>query len=183
MEISGAGSKLNLVQGNYIGTNAAGNVDLGNRLKGVLISGASDNTIGGTAAARNVISGNGGNGVEISGAGSTLNRVQCNYIGTDVTGTADLGNDGGGIFISSSGAFNVVGGTLTGEGNLISGNAASGVTITLTDNVLVHGNYIGTNAAGTAALPNSGVGGLSLFTSKFTIIGGSRQRSGQPHLR
>ena len=52
----------NLVQGNYIGTNAAGDADLGNGRDGVYLITTSGNTIGGaTAGAGNVISGNGFN--------------------------------------------------------------------------------------------------------------------------
>ena len=49
------------VQGNFIGTNAAGTAALGNGAGGIDInSGATGNTIGGTAAgAANVIAGNG----------------------------------------------------------------------------------------------------------------------------
>src|SRR5262245_6866446 len=57
-----------VIQGNFIGTNAAGTV-LANGGSGVLISGVGNNTVGGTtAAARNVISGNSGAGVTITGA-------------------------------------------------------------------------------------------------------------------
>jgi CSLREA domain-containing protein len=49
----------NLVEGNFIGTDAAGTVDLGNLGSGIRVDRAPDNTIGGTLpAARNVISGN-----------------------------------------------------------------------------------------------------------------------------
>ena len=54
---SGSG---NTVEGNYIGTDVTGTVDLGNH-RGVYLSGTTDNTIGGTeVGARNVISGNEG---------------------------------------------------------------------------------------------------------------------------
>src|SRR5262249_10118711 len=59
------GADDNVVQGNYIGTNAAGTGALANGNNGVfLTNGAADNLIGGTAdGARNVISGNVGNGI------------------------------------------------------------------------------------------------------------------------
>jgi len=61
-----AGSS-NLVEGNWIGVNSTGKSALGNSLDGVVIDGASSNTIGGTSAgARNVISGNLGQGVSIA---------------------------------------------------------------------------------------------------------------------
>ena len=55
------GSSDNLVEGNLIGTNAAGTAAVGNGDSGVLIDGGSaNNTIGGTAiGAGNMISGNG----------------------------------------------------------------------------------------------------------------------------
>ena len=41
----------------------------------------------------NVISGNGGNGISLYRADE--NRIAMNFIGTDVTGTLDLGQRGG----------------------------------------------------------------------------------------
>jgi CSLREA domain-containing protein len=63
------------VEGNYIGTTAAGTGDLGNLFNGVHITGGS-NTIGGRSAdARNVISGNGESGVVVSSEVATENRI------------------------------------------------------------------------------------------------------------
>ena len=76
-----------------------GTTALGNGSDGVRIW-SSGNTVGGTAAgAGNVISGNGTHGVHIIGP---RNLVQGNRIGTDVTGTRALGNDSGGVDISTS---------------------------------------------------------------------------------
>jgi hypothetical protein len=101
VKIEGFGATLNKVQGNYIGTTADGNAELGNFCEGVFINGASNNTIGGLASgAGNVISGNNCNGTRISFVGATDNNVQGNYIGTDKNGTADLGNSHYGVFIS-----------------------------------------------------------------------------------
>lgn len=72
--IFGAEATGNLVQGNFLGTNVDGTLDLGNARSGVIIEAASDNLVGGTTAgARNVISGN-EYGVSIV-AGSTGNQV------------------------------------------------------------------------------------------------------------
>ncbi len=77
----------NQVEGNFIGMDATGTTPLAN-VDGVLIDGVPGNKIGGmVAAARNVISGNGLRGVDIQNAGATMNQVQGNFIGTDVTGT------------------------------------------------------------------------------------------------
>src|SRR6185369_13259017 len=96
------------IQGNLIGTNAAGTAAVGNGSTGVRVVGGAGTptTIGGTAAgARNVISGN-GEGVGI-GAGSGA-VVAGNYIGTDAAGTGDVGNAGYGVSVTSSG--NTIGG-------------------------------------------------------------------------
>src|SRR6185503_12505247 len=85
-------SSNNLIEGNFIGTNATGTNSLGNAVGvRVISSGAANNTIGGTtAAARNVIS---GNGYGVFAAFNPLGtKVQGNYIGTNAAGTAVLAN-------------------------------------------------------------------------------------------
>jgi titin len=49
--------------------------------------------VGGTLAYRNVITGNNGPGILIDG-GASGNRIASNYIGTDVSGSGRLGNNG-----------------------------------------------------------------------------------------
>ena len=64
--IIGSGATGVRIEGNFIGTNAAGTTDLGNTTSGVTISSASNNTVGGTtSAARNLISGNDSDGISI----------------------------------------------------------------------------------------------------------------------
>ena len=95
----------------------------------MLIEGASDNTVGGTtAAARNVISANQW-GIRLDGSTATGNLVEGNYIGTDVTGTLPLGNEIDGIIFSTSASNNTIGGTATGQGNMIAFNARYGVYV------------------------------------------------------
>ena len=149
----------NTVQGNYVGTDVTGTVDLGNTYIGVWSNGA-NNVIGGTTpAARNVISGNGWSGVTVTAAAV----VRGNFIGTNAAGTAALGNDQDGVAIRASGvtiggtAATTPGGACTGSCNLISGNRATGVILddpAVSTNDLVIGNFIGTNASGTAAIGN-----------------------------
>ncbi len=171
--IVGSGATGNVVQGNYIGTQADGASALGNGLHGVFINSAPSNTIGGTtAAARNIISGNGQNGIRIIGSGATLNEVLGNYIGTDVTGSADLGNSSIGVYINNA-PTNTVGGTAAGAGNVISGNDSQGVIISgsLATGNQVQGNYIGTDVSGTADLGNSSYGVIISEASSNTIGG------------
>src|SRR5262249_35131137 len=145
--------------GNYLGTNAAGTAGLGSQLFGVLVSGGpSGNLIGGTtAAARNVISGN-SLGVLLDGANS--NSVRGNYIGTDASGTAAVGNTQAGVQIAAGAQNNLIGDDGSGGGNVISGNTSTGIGISGsgTSNNTVAGNYIGLDATGTTGLANSGDG-------------------------
>ena len=110
----------NVIQGNFIGTDATGTVALGNE-DGIAIKvGAINNTIGGTtAAARNIISAS-DEGIQITSATATGNLIQGNYIGTDITGTADLGNTNAGISINTA-SGNTIGGMAAGAGNLFEG--------------------------------------------------------------
>ena len=113
-----------LIEGNFIGTDPGGTIALGNGSSGVVISGGTNNVIGGiTPAARNLISGNIAWGVALED-GASENVVQGNYIGTDASGMSALGNSAGVVFLYSgldlSG--NTIGGTTIEARNIISGN-------------------------------------------------------------
>ncbi len=153
-----------VVQGNYIGTNAAGNAALANRV-GIEVAG-SNNTIGGTSSGvLNVISGNSNDGVLIDSGVSGV-QVQGNYIGTDATAAKGIGN---GVGISASNSNNTIGGTAAGAGNVISGNTSEGMQISASG-VTVQGNYIGTDVTGTQAVAN-GIG--ILVSASHNTIGGT----------
>jgi CSLREA domain-containing protein len=176
----GTGSPAaNKVEGNYIGTDVNGSADLGNTRYGVWIFKSPNNTIGGTTTgARNVISGNNNRGIWIEGAEATGNVVQGNYIGTDTTGTAALPNSSGGAMVFGA-PGNTIGGTTTGAGNVISGNASTGIEINssgATGNV-VQGNLIGTAVNGTAALGNTSRG-IYVSSSSNNTIGGTAVGAG-----
>ncbi|MFY9572266.1 MAG: BACON domain-containing carbohydrate-binding protein, partial [Blastocatellia bacterium] len=169
----------NLVQGNFIGTNAIGTGVLGNGNAGVRIAlgdgaAASSNTVGGTTvAARNVISGNDAYGVVIS-PGAADNLVQGNFIGINAAGTGALGNDYGVLITQATGS--VVGGAVAGARNVISGNYSEGIHIGFLNGGLtggtgatVQGNYVGTDAAGTAALGN-GLDGVFVDVNSVTHV-------------
>ena len=166
----------NLIEGNFIGTDSTGatstdpNSDsLGNQQGGILDVAAND-TIGGlTSGARNVISGNPMFGVSLGESiytAATDATVVGNYIGTNVTGTVALPNDLG---VQLAGGGNTIGGTASGAGNVISGNG-SGISDTATAGSLIEGNFIGTDAGGTAALGNT-ADGIDVSASGQTIGG------------
>jgi hypothetical protein len=167
------GTTGGVFQGNYVGTNPAGTAAMRNFVIGLDIVG-SNNLIGGTtAAARNLISGNTYAGVQIDGAS---NRVQGNYIGTDVTGTRALGNGTGVDSEGSQVNDGLIGGTDPGAGNLISGNGY-GVYLGRGSNNVVQGNRIGTDVTGTAALGN-GRAGVYLENASRDQIGGTASGAG-----
>jgi CSLREA domain-containing protein len=176
IEITGAGVTGNIVVGNYIGTNPAGNGPLPNVQHGVAIrGGATNNTIGGTSVgSRNVISGNTVYGIEIngSGGGAGSTTVQGNFIGTDATGTADLGNGNNGVYITSGSTNNLIGGAVAGARNIISGNNGTGIALDTSNSNTIQGNYIGIDVNGTADLGNT-VSGIHATQSASTVIGGT----------
>lgn len=97
IEVIGGGG--NVIEGNYIGTDSRGTTALGNGF-GISISESPDNIIG-TPENPNIISGHTFTGILIAGANATGNQIQGNAIGTDLAGTADLGNGRWGIFINA----------------------------------------------------------------------------------
>ena len=168
--ISMNGGTGTVIKGNRVGTNPAGTAAIGNLSHAITINNSNNNIIGGaTVGARNLLSGNGvntgfgHNGLVINNG--TGNQVLGNYIGTDVTGTSAIPNTAHGIGVFSGAVGTIIGGVNAGEGNLISGNGVapvfgSGIQLGGGSGSIVRGNLIGTNAAGTAAIPNrtAGVG-------------------------
>ncbi|MEX1248701.1 MAG: LamG-like jellyroll fold domain-containing protein [Anaerolineales bacterium] len=153
MRIDGQGTANNVVAGNYIGTAATGSAALANSGVGVILSGAaSSNRIGtdgngqADAAEANVISGNTSIGVHVIVA--TSNQIAGNYIGTDKTGTAPLGNGLEGVSISSSN----VGGT---NGNTVGGSPEKANVIAFNQREGVEVGGVSSYPTGTAILYNS----------------------------
>jgi titin len=148
------GSTANVVTGNLIGTNAAGTAALPNE-DGMQVGG-NGNTVGGTiATARNVISGNTRYGILIDGSN---NLVEGNYIGTQKDGVHALGNGASGVFVTSGGANNTIGGTGASAANIIANSGADGVLIGSDPT-----NSFNTPAgAGNAVLHNSIFGNVQL---------------------
>ena len=177
-----SGSSSNQVQGNQIGTDRTGAIDLGNLGSGVVIEEpATRNVIGGTAVeARNIISGNGAFGVLLEGTDTALNRVRGNFIGTDRAGTAKLGNAFSGVALRGGTHDNSIGGDVAGAGNVISGNDASGVLLEEagTEESLVQGNFIGTDGTATLDLGNGTHGVFITDNASGNSIGGTTVGAG-----
>ena len=178
IRLSDTGTSYNLVQGNLVGTTRTGSNALGNAFSAVsMFGGPTFNTIGGpTAAARNILSaGTNGDGVYLSDAGTSNNIIQGNYIGTDISGTAPMGNNGVGVFVGNGATSNLVGGTAAGAGNVISANLNDGLQLygPGTSYNRVQGNFIGTDKTGTRPLGN-GFSALSVFAGALlNTVGGT----------
>ena len=184
IDIYGTGTDGNVVAGNFIGTDRTGKRSLGIADDGVLLAeGASSNWIGvnpngGSAADQgNVISGTGYDGVQI-GYNSNSNVVAGNKIGTNVSGTAALGNASSGVEVDAGCIGNTIGGTTADARDVISGNGADGdwdgVDILGSGAIgnVVEGDYIGTDVSGTQRLGNFG-DGVDISDASNNTIGGT----------
>lgn len=173
----------NLVMGNYIGTDVYGESAVGNT-DGISISAATGNSVGGTASdAANVISGNTSIGIQIANSLASGNLVMGNLIGIDKDGTHVLTHPDAtsgfpvGILINDS-PGNVIGGTMTGAGNVISG---FGVAVNISS-FNASGNAIERNQIGTAlngvVLTNSNVIGIYINGAGYNLVGGGTSAAG-----
>jgi CSLREA domain-containing protein len=147
---------LNLIAGNFIGTDATAMNAVANG-NGIAVVLGVFNIIGGEdPAARNIISGNTGDGVQISGPNTGINAVEGNYIGTKKDGDSALSNNIGVNMFMFTGS-NTIGCETENGDNVISGNTTAGIRINESDSNTIEGNLIGTDKAGVHAIPN-GVG-------------------------
>ena len=171
--IHGTGTVDNRVVDSYIGLRPGGITPLANA-RGVVISDeAQRNTVGGSFDnARNAISGNRLDGVLITGAGTDRNVVRGNFVGTTAKGDAAAPN-GVGVNITAGARSNTVGGAQSSPLSLISGNRNAGVRVAdaATLGNRVQGNLIGTGPGGTGPLAN-GAGVVVTAGAQATTIGG-----------
>lgn len=143
--------------------------DAGGSVDGLSFGAGSD----GSSVQRLVIDNFAGAAIELDSSGNTI--LGCT-LGTDPTGATASASFYG---ISIRGANNQIGGTTSGDRNLLSGNIAAGVLIegaNATGNQVL-GNFIGTDAAGTTALGN-GVGIRIDGGAASTTIGGTAAGAG-----
>ncbi len=141
LSINGFGMRANnnVVQGNFLGTDATGlkvgRVANGQGTKTTAFDGldvdSTQNTLIGGAdpSFKNVISGNGADGIKVSSSTSFNVRIQGNDIGVGVDGVTPLGNAGNGVEIAGASNVLVGGASLIGStpelGNIIAYNGGS----------------------------------------------------------
>ncbi|WP_165226810.1 right-handed parallel beta-helix repeat-containing protein [Aquisphaera insulae] len=200
IEIRGAGTAGDpiVISGNYIGTDRSGEVvsptgsaasTVGNLSDGIFLLGAPNAEI-----AFNLISANRGAGIHLAGGAQTAAlTIRGNYIGTDRSGAlvqqltdptkpasggnpplvpaVYFGNGSDGLFLDNIKGGVTVGGTADSDRNLIAGNRANGIDLLQSRNVVVQGNWIGTNSANARGLGNSS-NGIFINGSSENTIGG-----------
>ena len=116
-----------------------------------------------------------GDGMQIHGYAQNNIKIEGNFIGTDPSGTQDLGNGGYGVEFGYGSGL-TVGGKTPAARNLISGNQDDGLMIYDTTGNTVSGNLIGTKSDGTSALGNTG-NGVTLIRASNNLIGGGTPAS------
>lgn len=146
------------ITGNLIGLKADGLTDGSISREAINITGTSTNvTIGGaTPATRNVIANAGAQGIKANASGTVT--IIGNFLGTDRTGLVAKGNRNEAIRVADGTV--TIGGTDSGEGNVISGttNDDGIYIVNASPTVTILGNLIGVAADGTTPMGNSSSG-------------------------
>ena len=177
IQVTGNAATNTIIKSNYIGVNYDASDSLPNYI-GIEISGESyANIIGGTEPDdRNIISGNSHIGLRLLSSNSNI--IKGNFVGLDRTGNIAVKNYDG-ISLEGVTQNNIIGGYTPAERNIVSGNDAYGIPLIGLDtrHNLIIGNYIGTNAQGTAAVPNT-YGVLFDDGSRYNNIGGYETGAG-----
>ncbi|QQS40629.1 MAG: carboxypeptidase regulatory-like domain-containing protein [Acidobacteriota bacterium] len=177
------------VQGNYVGVEINGTTQRSGLNAMQIVGRSIDILVGGNLPEhRNLIASlevNGGEGVRIRG----------NYFGLDASGNDLAGGSVWGIKLNFAAGVQI-GSDVPGGGNMISGFSQAGILIeglnaTNPPIINIRGNKIGTDAAGTAAVPNAvgilsfrrnvfvggtapGEGNLIAFNGKGVVVSGER---------
>jgi hypothetical protein len=128
----------------------------------------------GSAVRGLAINGFTGNGITVYDAGV---RIEGNHVGLNAAGDAARQNGGAGILVV--GVSFTIGGTTQRQRNILSGNAGPGIELRSDPfgdrpSGPVLGNYIGTDATGSRAIPNGREGVLADRGGTLTIGGGAQ---------
>ena len=184
--VAGAGTNLNSITGNFVGTTVSGKVALPNLLHGLEVEqGATGTTVGGNRTAMacsgpcNLVSGNGDSGVFVANAGTTGVVVAGNFIGTDILGAVALPNQNFGVEINGGATKATIGGPRATQCsracNLISGNLRSGISASGANASMfltVRGNVIGLDVSDAHPIPNGEAGVTVSNGAADVVLGG-----------
>lgn len=161
------------IAGCYIGILPDGINCAGNGGAGVFLDNVTDVSVGDEQYAhRNVISGNSLGGVVISGGQATRNAVFMSNIGTNAAATAAAcGGQPFGVRMQSATYGNLIGDAGANKGCVISGHTQEGIYEVFPGgggHTIQH-NFVGTNAAGSAAIPN-GADGVDINANNSAVL-------------
>jgi CSLREA domain-containing protein len=169
----------NRIEGNIIGLDFTGTNILANGFNTtvgvagggiVLLPGARTTIIGGDSpAARNIIGGNLWHNLHVAGATTVGTVLEGNFIGTDLTGTTNLGSSDISLYFEDAGESII-------RNNVIAGHASIGLFLNSSSNLVV-GNYIGADVTGTRRLGNFGVGVVVQWGRSGNVVGGTNSAS------
>jgi len=152
-----AGSRGNVLNGNFVGTTADGDAAIGNGGDGVRIDRAPGNSLVGCKFVNNpfvyynVLSGNGANGLRVTSSNDVV--VQGNFLGIGANNTNIVGNRRNGILVDGSSRNTQVGGVIP-LGNVSAGNGRNGIKVAGRASGFVTFNTFGGLLAFKGAAPN-----------------------------
>jgi parallel beta-helix repeat protein len=174
--IHDAGTNNNVVRGNLIGTDGSSSEStLGNHAQGVDIAlGAANNSVIGG----NTIGGNLGTGIYIHDKGTTGNTISGNFIGTDSTGTNNLGNGLQGVDIRNGANGNMIGGSTAAAGNLIAYNGDYGVLVIDSSDKILSNNIFFNHTRGIGEFGTGNNGQPAPTFNSATVSGGTTTITG-----
>ena len=169
-----------LVRGNFIGTDVTGTAGITPQDVQGIVDKGSGNRIGGTGGTTpggactgdcNLISGNNIDGGIVIDQAATGSVIQGNFIGTDVTGNGAISNGISARLLGGHPELRHARRSAAPRRRRATSSPATSAPASrcAASRTRGAGNYVGTNSAGTAAVPNSGPG--------VTLSPGRRRRS------
>ena len=130
--ISVSAATYTTVQGNFVGVDVTGTMNLRNGGHGITVASSSDTVIGGNTAVPGTAPGNvisaDNEGLHLLNAGTSNNTIQGNAIGVAADGTTVLGCTHG-IDLKAGGSNTRIGGTNPGDGNHIAHCTGIGIAL------------------------------------------------------
>jgi hypothetical protein len=158
------------VAGCYFGTDASGSsAHPLVSLRGIVVAGGRAQIGGVLAAQRNLISGHSGSAIVLFTSAGPDTHIEGNLFGTDSSGLSAIGNGGSGgghaVELRAQSSFAArrlrIGGVDIAARNIFAGTANAAIAVNCAsqigclDELRIQGNFFGTNALGTAPLPNN----------------------------
>ena len=166
-------SSLNVLNGNFIGTDAAGLARVANGRNGVWFLNSPNNALRGCGVTTNpfiyynVVSGNVAHGLRITNSNNTV--VQANFFGIGMNNTTIVRNGGNGILVDGNSAGVQAGGVIP-LGNVAAGNRLNGTEVRDQDSGFTTFNTFGGLLAFKGSAPNGENGLLITATGGNNLV-------------